>query len=104
MTYYLLWASQGEYSDRREWPCAIYGEQDAAQADVLRGSALWREITGGHGWVAYDDRERIQASPQWAELKAICDNEQLDLYDDLTLTCCEIELRAAPVAAEGQTP
>jgi hypothetical protein len=101
MTYYLLWSSQGEYSDRSEWAAAVYDNEAVAQADVLRASALWREITGGRGWVAYDDHERVKASPQWAELKRIVGDE-IGLYDDLSVYCYAIEMRTAS-AGEGGT-
>lgn len=91
---YLLWASQGEYSDRSEWAIAAYERKEDAEAAVLRGSALWRVLMAEDGYVPYDERAKRLATPEGQELTALLGSEP-SFYDELTLTCCEIEVRAA---------
>jgi hypothetical protein len=104
MTYYLLWVSQGEYSDRSEWPVALYESKADAEAAVLRGGAIWREICGSDGFVAYAREKAVKASPLYRELAALAGAE-ISLYDDPTFYCCELEMRpASGMEAEGQDP
>jgi hypothetical protein len=40
----LIWATQGEYSDRQEWPVVAMSDAGAAQARCERLNALFREL------------------------------------------------------------
>ena len=59
---YLVMASSGEYSDRVEWPVAVYAERIAAERHVLAASTRWKEIEAariakrGDGWFAIEGR------------------------------------------------
>jgi hypothetical protein len=38
---FLIWASRGEYSDRREWPIAVMFDRADAEAATVRLGQLW---------------------------------------------------------------
>jgi hypothetical protein len=97
VTYYLLWASQGEYSDRIEWPVALYETREAAEATVKYGEALYRQLYG-RGYLSWEEREKRSKSPLGQELVELVGPE-LSHYDELSLSCCELEMRTAPAQA-----
>jgi hypothetical protein len=70
MTLYLLWASQGEYSDRREWPIAAYDDEEACKADVVRASALCRALAVDK-WRDRESMEALRENHQFQELCSI---------------------------------
>ena len=41
---WLVRATQGEYSDRREWTVAAYTTEEQAQTHVVLATAEWREM------------------------------------------------------------
>lgn len=90
---HLLWAAQGEYSDRSEWPIALYENEELALADVLRGEALHR-LLFGKAYLPWDGRKAKWETPEGKELKSIV-GQECDDYDNLYLYCCAIEFRDA---------
>jgi hypothetical protein len=90
---HLVLASQGEYSDRREWPVALYENESLAQADVERASALHRQLFGSEH-MRWSDRDAAWATPDGRELEAIM-GERCDESDGLSLYCCRLEYRTA---------
>ena len=58
---WLIWASQGEYSDRTEWPIAVLHEQASAERATVRLGQLWRQIN-----LTYREREdELDAAEDW---------------------------------------
>jgi hypothetical protein len=92
---FLLWASQGEYSDRSEWAVALYTREEDAASDVKRGEALHRDIRNRAEY-DYEKRKRLlRETEEGAELRRIMGQDEVSFYDDLTLYACEIEIRTA---------
>jgi len=68
---WLIWATQGEYSDRTEWPIAIALDQATAEARTERLGQLWRHLCA-----EYDRREdELDAADDW-QGRAIYDSEE----------------------------
>lgn len=102
---YLLWASQGEYSDRSEWAIAIYTDEAAAQADVERGQALFRKLFGRGRYLGYDAEKALWETPDGRALSGIVGDE-CGTWDELYLTCAPVEVRTASgiAARSDETP
>ena len=41
---WLIWATEGEYSDRREWPIAVSFSKEEGEARTVRLGQLWRHL------------------------------------------------------------
>ncbi|HYI39975.1 MAG TPA: hypothetical protein VE053_06625 [Allosphingosinicella sp.] len=105
---WLLWASQGDYSDRNEWPVHAYEDRESAEYAVVRLEALYRELKRRRDeWDENEPDDACQAEGydwDWASKKAFRTKEgrefkalyggtcDLNSYSELTLTCAEIEV------------
>lgn len=101
---WLIWASEGEYSDRAEWPVVAVTDEAAAQRLVERLTELWRSA----------DQKWRRVEPEWYD-KAVEDafwRNDADAAeyrrltgeaghlggcysDERSFTCCEVELLTA---------
>jgi hypothetical protein len=69
-TAWLIWATEGEYSDRNEWPVAVSFDEIVAKRRTVRLGELWRHLV-----TIYESREE--------ELDAALDWDGETLFDEL---------------------
>lgn len=107
---WLIWASQGEYSDRSEWPVAVTMDQATGETVTERLGQLWREL-----YQIYKRREdELDEAGDWGgetlfattpegieytRLTGHPDNLGSVYADDRTFTCCEVRVLSAIDAA-----
>lgn len=102
-TIYIVWASQGEYSDRREWAVAGYTTEALAQAYCTEISAAareafekWERYKDAPGSAYYEDVEKSDGAEAeiFSALVALGDDSEHYFSDPPTYTCGPLEIRA----------
>jgi len=99
--YWLIWASQGEYSDRSEWPLVLCSTKGEAEAVVIeldrlqRGLAVTFTAMDG-GW---DDSDKLyEGTPDGLRYMELSGGDKPDLhrYDrHVYYTCSEVPILPA---------
>lgn len=100
---WLIWATEGEYSDRSEWPVALCADQATAEAATLRIGQLWREL---HAIFKRRENELDEAGDYDGKTLSATTDEGRELHaltgasgglsgyyaDDRDYTCCKVRL------------
>lgn len=103
---WLIWAVEGEYSDRSEWPVALCRSQKVAEAITERLGQLWRELHAiykrredelddANDWEAV---ALWEGTPEGRELEALTGSRGYlggSYADDRSYTCCEVSVLSA---------
>jgi hypothetical protein len=96
---WLVWASQGEYSDRTEWPLHAFWNEQTAKDECVNLLTAWRaaDQVGRDEDGQLPDYDTPEERARTAAFRLVCGTE----YDEPRFYACEIEIR--PSADGGST-
>lgn len=112
---WLVWGIRGEYSDRTEWPVAIYADEADAQEACVRLKQLSRDL-----YAIYRSREdEPDAAGDWSGETLLATTEEgrafADLnghaiapgsydFDEMEFTCWLVPFRAELARRQKEAP